>query len=501
MSGERDKRSPLEAPSDRVRSVPPSTDRLVGVPAPGQIIAGKYLVDRVLGTGGMGVVVAARHHQLGQWVAIKFMRGEADHDSGAVSRFVREARAAVALSSEHAAKVLDVGTLETGAPYIVMEYLAGIDLGEVLRQNGPLSVVDAVDAVLQASEAVAEAHSLGIVHRDLKPSNLFVSKRVGGGPLIKVLDFGISKMIDPTAAVGDSLTASGSVMGSPGYMSPEQVRSSKEVDPRTDIWALGVILYELLTGVAPFRADSIGETFARILSESPAPIRAIRPEIPEGLATVIAQCLEREPSRRASSVGELAAKLLPFASPDAGVAVKRILRLSGQQSGGQETITAGPEWASSGAPPDRAETGPAWLRSGSVSQTPARRFGGIPAVASTAAIVIAGAAIGFFVTRGHPSVLPTSASGAAGASSVGSTDVIAPPPAAGPLPAVVEPQVTPPGATVLAAPEVDAGHSAPSHSAREAPGLSPRPQLPRAPAHAPSVPTSTTTSRHETDVY
>src|SRR5258708_18125704 len=195
-------------------------EAFAGVPAPGDVVASKYEVEKVLGVGGMGVVLAARHVQLGQRVAIKFMRLEAAREANAVNRFLREARAAVALSSEHVTKVLDVGTLESGAPYMVMEYLAGADLGEVLRQNGPLTVVWAVTSVLQACEAIAEAHVLGIIHRDLKPSNLFVTKRRDGTPLVKVLDFGISKTVEfNTAGVQENLTASGLMIGAPWYMS------------------------------------------------------------------------------------------------------------------------------------------------------------------------------------------------------------------------------------------------------------------------------------------
>ncbi|HEY3594242.1 MAG TPA: serine/threonine-protein kinase, partial [Polyangiaceae bacterium] len=250
--------------SGEVRGSNPNDAMAVeGVPAAGTIIEGKYEVERLLGVGGMGVVVAARHVQLGQRVAIKFMRGIAAEDANAVGRFLREARSAVSLSSEHVAKVVDVGTLPDGAPFIVMEYLSGVDLGELVRQYGPMSVPDAVNAILQVCEAIAEAHSLGIIHRDLKPANLFVTRRVDGSPLVKVLDFGISKRSDFDAALGRStLTPSGYLMGSPAYMSPEQVRNPKAVDARTDVWALGVILYEVITGTAPFAGETVGETLA-----------------------------------------------------------------------------------------------------------------------------------------------------------------------------------------------------------------------------------------------
>jgi serine/threonine-protein kinase len=333
------------------------------------VIAEKYEVERVLGAGGMGVVVAARHLQLGQRVAIKFMRGEASLDPSAVSRFVREARSAVALSSEHITRVLDVGTLESGAPYIVMEYLDGLDLGAVLHRSSPFAIVDAVDAVLQACAALAEAHAVGIVHRDLKPANLFVTRRIDGTPLVKVLDFGISKLTERNAErQQQDLTASGAVMGSPGYMAPEQVRNAKTADARSDIWSLGVILYELLTQKNPFVGETIGETFARIVSESPPSIRSLRPEVPLVLADVIGQCLERTVTKRVQAVDELAVKLGPFGGEDAKGLVQRIGRIATgwRPSGGpgQETLMAPPE--STANPPTIAagETGTAgWLQS------------------------------------------------------------------------------------------------------------------------------------------
>lgn len=221
-------------------SAPSQTDMPVAL---GDVLAGKYRVDAVLGVGGMGIVVAATHLQLEQKVALKFLLPAAIQSPEAVERFLREGRAAVRLKSQNVAKVTDVGTLENGAPYMVMEFLHGADLAAVMAERGLLPVAEAVSYVLQACEAIAEAHSLGIVHRDLKPQNLFVTRKVDGRPLIKVLDFGISKSMDTQS--GLSLTRTSSIMGSPLYMSPEQMRSSKNVDQRSDIWAIGVVLYEI----------------------------------------------------------------------------------------------------------------------------------------------------------------------------------------------------------------------------------------------------------------
>jgi serine/threonine-protein kinase len=296
------------------------------MPREGDILAGKYRIDRVLGQGGMGVVVAAHHTTLRQHVAIKFLLPEAAKRDDATERFLREARAAVSIQSEHVARVMDVGTLDTGSPYMVMEFLTGSDLGVVLAQRGPLPVQDAVEYILQACEAIAEAHALGIIHRDLKPANLFLTNRADGSPLVKVLDFGLSKATKPDA-MDASLTAANVIMGSPFYMSPEQIRSLKGLDARTDIWAIGVILYQLLTGVRPFEAESLGSLFFTIGADTPAPLRSRRPDLPEGLEQAVMKCLEKDPKVRTQSIAELARALAPFGSEDARISVERIHRV------------------------------------------------------------------------------------------------------------------------------------------------------------------------------
>jgi serine/threonine-protein kinase len=292
---------------------------------PGEVVDGKYRIDRVLGVGGMGVVVAATHLRLEQQVALKFMLPEAMRHPRFVERFMREARAAVRLKSDHVARILDVSTLPSGSPYMVMEFLEGRDLADVLESSGRMAVESAVDCVLQACDAVAEAHSLGIVHRDLKPRNLFLTQRNDGRSLVKVLDFGISK--DRTGA-DLGLTGTAEVIGSPNYMSPEQLRSTRAADERSDIWALGVILYELLTGVVPFVAESITELTAAILTDPPRPIGQLRPDVPLKLARAIEQCLEKEAGRRFSSVAELAVALEMFAPHDSREFADRIARIA-----------------------------------------------------------------------------------------------------------------------------------------------------------------------------
>jgi len=300
----------------------------------GQILAGKFRIERVLGQGGMGVVVAATHIQLDERVALKFLLPEALANPEAVARFAREARAAVKIKSEHVARVSDVGTLDSGSPYMVMEYLEGQDLAEWVRRSGALRVADAVELVLQASEAIAEAHALGIVHRDLKPANLFVTRRMDGSPCIKVLDFGISKLTVPGSTSDMGMTRTSTVMGSPLYMSPEQMSSSRNVDQRTDIWALGIILYEVLTGRVPFEAETMPQLCGMILQDPPRSLRELRREVPEGLEWVVLRCLEKNREARFSSVAEFAAALAPFGGPSAQRSAERIARVLGGVASG-----------------------------------------------------------------------------------------------------------------------------------------------------------------------
>jgi serine/threonine-protein kinase len=292
----------------------------------GELLAGKYRVDRILGVGGMGVVVAAHHVDLDERVAIKFLLPDVLTDGQAVARFAREARAAVKIKSEHVAKVTDVGKLENGAPYMVMEYLDGIDLSAWLEQRGALPIEQAVEFVLQACEAIAEAHALGIVHRDLKPGNLFVTRLPDGMLSVKVLDFGISKMTGLAGSgSGPAMTKTSALMGSPLYMSPEQMQSSRDVDARSDIWALGVILYELTSGTQPFTADTMPELVLKVVQgAAPRSIGKQRSEVPPGLEQVILRCLERDRARRFQGIGELAAALVTYGPRRAKVSVERI---------------------------------------------------------------------------------------------------------------------------------------------------------------------------------
>jgi serine/threonine-protein kinase len=293
----------------------------------GDVVAGKYRIDRVLGEGGMGVVLAATHVDLDQRVAIKFLLAHMLENDEIVERFAREARAASKIKGDHAVRILDVGRIENGAPYMVMEYLEGEDLESLLLKRGQLPAEEAVRYLLEACQALAEAHAAGIVHRDLKPANLFLARTPDHRQKVKVLDFGISKMSEDG---GRAITRTSSIMGTPHYMSPEQLMSSKQVDARSDIWALGVILYELLTGAKPFDGDTMPEIVAMILQTQYAPVKELAPGVPDAVADAVALCLKTSPKDRFQNVGEFAHALASFAGDD-GAAAFRIARVLGTE--------------------------------------------------------------------------------------------------------------------------------------------------------------------------
>jgi len=301
-----------------------------GLPACGDLLAGRYRIERLLGSGGMGVVAAAVHEVLHQRVAIKFLY-PAVTDDGTTLRFIQEARAVATIHSEHAVGVMDVGALDNGVPYMVLEYLEGHDLAEELAARGRIPVPEAIDWILQAGEALAEAHSLGIVHRDLKPSNLFLANKPDGSRVLKVLDFGIAKKLGPDAILLTGTAAAGELLGTAAYMPPEQIRSPKNVDPRADLWALGVTLWELITGDRLFGGDSVGEVLAAVLERSPPPLRMLLPDAPVGLERVLARCLARSRDDRYATMAELAEGLAPFgsdAAPRSLDSIRGVLRVS-----------------------------------------------------------------------------------------------------------------------------------------------------------------------------
>jgi serine/threonine protein kinase len=427
----------------------------------GQVLAGKYRVERVLGEGGMGVVVAARHLQLDERVALKFMKENALVSTEAVARFGREARAAVKIKSEHVARVSDVGVLENGAPYMVMEHLEGGDLSGWLDEKGPLPLEQAVDFLLQACEAIAEAHALGIVHRDLKPANLFVIRRPDGALSVKVLDFGISKMTGNGNSAPDfDMTKTTAVMGSPKYMSPEQMRSVKSVDCRSDIWALGVILYELLADTTPFVADEFPELVLKIATEPPDSIRNRLPNLPPGVENVILKCLEKDAGRRYQTVGELAVALIEFAPRRSKLSLERISGVL-KAAGMSESAMVLPPSSEMPPPPVDAGTAASW----------GKTSGGAPgskrALLVGAAVLGAGA-LGAFVyslASAGPRAAPVVAPAALVPAVTSVVQIAEPTPAPASAPIEIA-TVTPPAPSTPASP-----------ASAAAPPLTPRPRL------------------------
>jgi serine/threonine-protein kinase len=394
---------------------PPAVEGGEGSVRPGVVLAGKYRVERILGTGGMGVVVAAHHLQLDERVALKFLLPEALEQPILVSRFLQEARAAAKIKGEHVARVSDVGQLENGCPYIVMDYLEGLDLAAWLKQRGLLPIEQAVDFVLQACEAVADAHALGIVHRDLKPANLFCVRRSDGQFSIKVLDFGISKVTTP-GAPGYGMTRTTAVVGSPFYMAPEQMQLSKSVDARADIWALGVILFELVTGRPPFQSEALTDLAIKVYTEPTPSARALRPSMPAGLDQVIATCLAKDRAARFANISELAIALKDFGSKQAKVSVQRVLGTLREAGLSRASLPmTGEHAASTSAPPTAppaAATGASWGATGSATGS-ATKSSRSPLVALAVASMIAGLTVtGVLMSRSSPH-----SGGAAGAPS------------------------------------------------------------------------------------
>jgi eukaryotic-like serine/threonine-protein kinase len=283
---------------------------------PGDVVAGKYRLESLIGEGGMGYVLAATHVELGELVALKFLRPEALQFEELLGRFAREAQASARIKSEHVARVYDVGTTPIGIPYIVMEHLQGQDLATLMASGKRLSVETAVEYVMQACEGVASAHALGIVHRDIKPENLFLTQAAPGSPsVVKLLDFGISKVDLTTRQVPQNsrgMAQTTALLGSPRYMSPEQIRNSTQVDGRADIWALGCVLYELLAAHPAFDAPSIMELGAAILGDEPVPVRVLANHVAPELDAIVTRCLQKRPEARFRNVAELAAALYPF---------------------------------------------------------------------------------------------------------------------------------------------------------------------------------------------
>ena len=477
----------------------------------GDLLAGKYRVERILGEGGMGYVVSAIHEQLEQRVAVKLLVPELAADPDAVTRFLREARASVRIQSEHVARVIDVGELPGGEPYLVMEFLSGRDLAHELDLRETFEIGVAVDYVLQACEALAEAHALGIIHRDLKPANLFLTRRPDGSPLVKVLDFGISKALKSQSSSGGaspSLTAAQSLLGSPAYMSPEQARRPKTVDTRTDIWALGVVLYEFLGGETPFVGDAPLEVLTAAVSDPMPSLRELRREVPPELEAVIAKCLEKKPDNRYQTVAEFAEALRPFAPVESRRSISRIagiLRSSLPPSADSSSTTlkspsaAPPDTGDTEAMPAAAVTPPTrperdkdtqmdWGKSQSGTGRSRRTL--VLMAAGLGVLVLAG--VGLYGLRGSAGGTPSPADGAAHAAKRDGSNApgtLTPVPVLVPVPATATP--VPSAALATSAAPSTSSSSAPAAApvARVRPStVKPTNVAPAAPAPAPAAP-------------
>ncbi|WP_437733447.1 serine/threonine-protein kinase [Sorangium sp. So ce1335] len=460
--------------------------------APGSVLAGKYRVERVLGQGGMGLVVGAWHLHLDEPVAIKVLRDELAGDAVIIERFLREARAAAKIKSRHVVRVTDADRLPSGAPYLVMEWLDGRDLASIVEREGPMDPPRAVRHVIETCEALGEAHALGIVHRDLKPSNLFAARQPDGSTCTKILDFGISKLL------GEELTRTEVALGTPSYMAPEQMTSARSVDARADIWALGVILYKLVTGTVPFRASTPSELGMKVLFGEPTPPEQARPDLPPGLAQVILRCLQREPARRFATAAQLAAALAPFASAQPAVPEGAMGAPGRPPEGAAPALGGPPEGATPALAPAAAATPHVTTANGTPPQQggPGRRAsappqdatpspttaGGHPArgpgravVALAAVALAAGAVFALWARRAPSGPGPTGESSVTAAVPEPAAAASEPAPTADPRPTLT------PSAPASAAP------SAPSTAAQQEPAGAAQ-QEPAAPVGAQQAP-------------
>ena len=378
------------------------------MPAPGDVVAGKYEIVEMIGEGGMGAVFAATHQLTGKRIALKWLLPELASKEGAVQRFIREAQAAGRIDHPNVVDVYDVCEHEESM-FLVMEFLRGESLSDALERGG-LTVQEVLAMVLPAMRGVCAAHRKGVVHRDLKPDNIFLCRDEQGNlreP--KVLDFGISKISSSDGQVNPRLTKTGAVMGTPYYMSPEQIRGSHEVDRRADVYAFGVILYEALTGEVPFHAETYSALILEIATGTPRRPQDINPNLPDALQDVVMKAMARELEDRFADIETLAHALEPFT--DARFEIERrdpTGRTASPQTAGQVTTT-----------PFAGEVGPSDIP----VEVPIHRGRGV-LLASIAALVAA-AAVGLYLGLGDDSPEPDYAPATGVAASQG-TPAVAP---------------------------------------------------------------------------
>jgi serine/threonine-protein kinase len=447
----------------------------------GEIIGGKYQILELLGVGGVGFVVAANHIELGQRVALKFLRPEMLTNPEVVGRFSQEAMAAVKIKSEHVARVFDVGTLPDGSPFIVIEHLEGKNLEEILTEQGPLPIKRAIDYVMQACEALADAHACGVVHRDVKPENLFLTQRSQGIEVIKMLDFGVSKVALTGSAFDNKVPLVRTMLpvGSPVYMSPEQIRASKDVDVRTDIWSTGCVLYELLTGRPAFDAPSVTELAATILEQDPVPVRSLRPDVPPTLEAIITRCLAKNPHQRYQNIAELALALYPFGPRRARLYAERccvVLNVAETSYSEFELPSLHGSLRAPALPPDSSDA-PTITATESPAPAPARRTKWGILVGGAVVLLAVGLALWASSRPSRPAAMATER--------VREPASVVPPSSPSPPPAL------PPAISVATPEEAPSATAAPVPTpARAAPASPPARQKPREDAPKRSAPTT-----------
>ncbi len=447
----------------------------------GTVLAGKYRVERVLGEGGMGIVLAARHLKLDEKVAVKVLQPHLARHPEVVARFLREAKAAARIRSDHIARVFDVDTFEDGAPYMVMEYLDGSDLGHLVKTRGPLPPEKAVDYLLQACEAIAEAHALGIVHRDLKPPNLYLTTKLDGSECIKVLDFGIAKIAEEDPSM--QMTETNRQMGTPHYMAPEQLRSTRNADVRSDIWSLGAVLHELITGGPPYPADSIADLAVSMATKPTPSLRTLRPEVAQGLDQAFQRCLQNEPPARFATIAELAAALAPFGAEEARASARRIARMLGGGRASMASVSSEATPAPAGVA-SAPQTEGAWNQAVRPGRTRSRIV--LYAAAAGTLVGVLGIVVAFKLSQPAPSA-PGLAYSAGSASAGGAASATTPMDTATgiPVPASAVPEAVDAGAPAPA--PATAAPAKPGRTANPKPPSTSTPRTkPNAPA--PSLP-------------
>lgn len=440
----------------------PSREHLVKV-KPGDVLADRYRVIDTVGEGGMGIVFECKHLKLGTRVAVKMLLDDAAEDEEVRIRFDREARAAARLKSPHVARVLDVDETSDGRPFMVMEFLEGYGLDEIVDTQDQVPVIEAVDYILQACSGMAEAHAHGIVHRDLKPPNLFCSVNDGDAK-VKVLDFGISKVL--LEGENKGVTHTTTTFGTPTYMSPEQIQSAKNVDSRADIWSLGVILYELLVGFPPFDGDNPGAIIWSICSDNPKPPIAFRPDLPKELSDAVMAALEKNREYRFQNVVEFAEAIEPFGTegvfqpPPASEDVVRRSRPSRREM--LASLPGGPK---------RSVTHPPWTSSRRLAAIKRTRTALVVGVVSLVAVV--GSGVAFIVWRGtNPVVRAESSSSPTPAAPATTSAEVGTEPELGGAPSASAP--APSGSASVAS-----STSASGSRSAQAPEPTPRPASPR----------------------